>query len=102
MYLLFPLPPPQIRLVLAGSCRNAADTERVQNLRDLAKHLSLEDNVEFVVNAPYARLLQLYQTSSLALHAMWNEHFGISLSFLINIAFMNTKPIYYYKNAMIE
>ncbi|CAD0203654.1 unnamed protein product [Chrysodeixis includens] len=69
----------RIRLVLAGSCRNAADSERVQNLRDLAKHLSLEDNVEFVVNAPYTRLLQLYQTSSLALHAMWNEHFGISV-----------------------
>jgi alpha-1,2-mannosyltransferase len=73
----------QIKLVLVGGCRNAEDAERVQHLRDLAKHLALEDSVQFVVDAPYARLLHLYQTSTLALHAMWNEHFGISeLSFL--------------------
>ncbi|CAG4987381.1 unnamed protein product [Colias eurytheme] len=69
----------KIKLVLVGSCRNAEDEERVQNLRDLAKHLSIEDNVQFVVNASYAQLLQLYQTSTLAIHAMWNEHFGISV-----------------------
>ncbi|CAG5057867.1 unnamed protein product [Parnassius apollo] len=68
----------KIKLVLVGSCRNQEDEERVQNLKDLAKHLALEDNVQFVVNAPYARLLQLYQTSTMAIHAMWNEHFGIS------------------------
>ncbi|CAF4764021.1 unnamed protein product [Pieris macdunnoughi] len=69
----------KIKLVLVGSCRNDEDKERVQNLRDLAKHLSIEDNVQFVVNASYAQLLQLYQTSSMAIHAMWNEHFGISV-----------------------
>ncbi|XP_073954354.1 ALG11 alpha-1,2-mannosyltransferase isoform X2 [Choristoneura fumiferana] len=69
----------KIKLVLVGACRNAEDEERVQNLKDLAKHLSIEDSVQFVVNAPYARLLQLYQTSSMAIHTMWNEHFGIRL-----------------------
>ncbi|KAJ0172489.1 hypothetical protein K1T71_011628 [Dendrolimus kikuchii] len=69
----------KIKLVLVGSCRNAEDEERVQNLRDLAKHLSLERSVQFVVNAPFARLLHLYQTSTVAIHAMWNEHFGISV-----------------------
>lgn len=69
----------KIKLVLVGSCRNAEDEERVQHLKDLAKHLSLEESVQFVVNAPFARLLQLYQSSTLALHAMWNEHFGISV-----------------------
>ncbi|XP_059062375.1 GDP-Man:Man(3)GlcNAc(2)-PP-Dol alpha-1,2-mannosyltransferase [Achroia grisella] len=69
----------KIKLILVGSCRNAEDEERVQNLKDLSKHLSLEDNVQFVVNAPYGRLLQLYQTSTVGLHAMWNEHFGISV-----------------------
>ncbi|CAG9128629.1 unnamed protein product [Plutella xylostella] len=68
-----------IKLVLVGSVRNAEDSERVQNLKDLAKHLSLEDSVQFVVNAPHAALLQHYQTSTAALHAMWNEHFGISV-----------------------
>ncbi|XP_049878415.1 GDP-Man:Man(3)GlcNAc(2)-PP-Dol alpha-1,2-mannosyltransferase [Pectinophora gossypiella] len=88
----------KIKLVLVGSCRNAEDEERVQNLKDLAKHLSLEDNVEFVVNAPYARLLQLYQTSSIAIHAMWNEHFGISVvecmaAGLITIAHRSGGPL---------
>ncbi|XP_026316386.1 GDP-Man:Man(3)GlcNAc(2)-PP-Dol alpha-1,2-mannosyltransferase [Hyposmocoma kahamanoa] len=69
----------KIKLVLVGSCRNAEDEERVKNLKDLAKHLSLENSVEFVVNASYARLLQLYQTSTIGIHAMWNEHFGISV-----------------------
>ncbi|XP_052749644.1 GDP-Man:Man(3)GlcNAc(2)-PP-Dol alpha-1,2-mannosyltransferase [Galleria mellonella] len=69
----------RIKLILVGSCRNAEDEERVRNLKDLAKHLSLEDSVQFVVNAPYAQLLRLYQTSTMGLHAMWNEHFGISV-----------------------
>ncbi|XP_013171616.1 PREDICTED: GDP-Man:Man(3)GlcNAc(2)-PP-Dol alpha-1,2-mannosyltransferase [Papilio xuthus] len=69
----------KIKLVLVGSCRNREDEELVQNLKDLARHLSLEESVQFVVNAPYARLLQLYQTSTAAIHAMWNEHFGIGI-----------------------
>ncbi|KPJ21279.1 GDP-Man:Man(3)GlcNAc(2)-PP-Dol alpha-1,2-mannosyltransferase [Papilio machaon] len=73
----------QIKLVLVGSCRNREDEELVQNLKDLARHLSLEESVQFVVNAPYARLLQLYQTSTAAIHAMWNEHFGISLYYFV-------------------
>ncbi|VVC90152.1 unnamed protein product [Leptidea sinapis] len=69
----------KIKLVLVGSCRNPEDEERVKNLRDLAKHLSIEDNVQFVVNASYANILDLYQNCTLAIHAMWNEHFGISV-----------------------
>lgn len=88
----------KIKLVLVGSCRNQCDEERVTNLRDLAKHLAIEENVQFVVNAPYARLLQLYQTSSLAIHAMWNEHFGISVvecmaAGLITIAHRSGGPL---------
>ncbi|CAB3237604.1 unnamed protein product [Arctia plantaginis] len=88
----------KIKLVLVGSCRNSVDEERVQNLKDLAKHLALEDSVQFVVNAPYARLLQLYQTCSLAIHAMWNEHFGISVvecmaAGLITIAHRSGGPL---------
>ncbi|XP_039748123.1 GDP-Man:Man(3)GlcNAc(2)-PP-Dol alpha-1,2-mannosyltransferase isoform X2 [Pararge aegeria] len=74
----------KIRLVLVGSCRNAADEQRVRHLRDLAKHLSVEDNVQFCVNASYSQLLQLYQSSSLALHAMWNEHFGIRHQWIVS------------------
>lgn len=69
----------KIRLVFVGSCRNAEDEERVRNLQDLAKHLSLENSVEFHVNVSYSKLLEYYQNSTLAIHAMWNEHFGISV-----------------------
>ncbi|XP_063537760.1 GDP-Man:Man(3)GlcNAc(2)-PP-Dol alpha-1,2-mannosyltransferase [Cydia strobilella] len=88
----------KVKLVFAGACRNAEDEERVQNLKDLAKHLSLESSVQFVVNAPYAQLLQLYQTCSIGLHAMWNEHFGISVvelmaAGLITIAHRSGGPL---------
>ncbi|KAG6448510.1 hypothetical protein O3G_MSEX005520 [Manduca sexta] len=88
----------KIQLVLVGGCRGEADEQRVQHLRDLAKHLSLERSVHFHVNAPYATLLQLYQTSSIALHAMWNEHFGISVvecmaAGLITIAHRSGGPL---------
>ncbi|XP_013199321.1 GDP-Man:Man(3)GlcNAc(2)-PP-Dol alpha-1,2-mannosyltransferase [Amyelois transitella] len=88
----------KIKLVLVGSCRNAEDEERVQNLKDLSKHLSVERSVQFEVNAPFARLLQLYQTSSIALHAMWNEHFGIGVvecmaAGLITIAHRSGGPL---------
>ncbi|CAH2088385.1 unnamed protein product [Euphydryas editha] len=88
----------KIKLVLVGSCRNAADEERVRHLRDLAKHLALDGSVHFLVNAPYAQLLQLYQTSALALHAMWNEHFGIGVvecmaAGLITIAHRSGGPL---------
>ncbi|CAH0718881.1 unnamed protein product, partial [Brenthis ino] len=88
----------KIKLVLVGSCRHPADAERVQQLRDLAKHLALEASVSFTVNAPFAALLQLYQTSSMAIHAMWNEHFGISVvecmaAGLITIAHRSGGPL---------
>jgi alpha-1,2-mannosyltransferase len=69
----------QMRLVFVGSCRNQEDEDRVQNLRDFATHLALEDHVEFKVNASYQELIQCYQKSTIGIHAMWNEHFGISV-----------------------
>uniref|UniRef100_A0A1L8E440 GDP-Man:Man(3)GlcNAc(2)-PP-Dol alpha-1,2-mannosyltransferase n=2 Tax=Nyssomyia neivai TaxID=330878 RepID=A0A1L8E440_9DIPT len=69
----------RLRLVIVGSCRHAEDTERMKNMRDLSKHLSLENNVEFRVNVTYQELLQCYQMARIGLHTMWNEHFGISI-----------------------
>lgn len=69
----------QLRLVFVGSCRNQEDEDRVQNLKDFAKHLALDEQVEFKVNASYQELLQCYQKSLIGIHAMWNEHFGISV-----------------------
>lgn len=69
----------RLRLVFVGSCRNQEDLDRVQHLKDFAKHLALDDYVEFKVNASYQELVQCYQKSLIGIHAMWNEHFGISV-----------------------
>jgi len=41
--------------------------------------LTKNTNVEFIINAPYAKLIELMQTVSVGIHSMWNEHFGISI-----------------------
>lgn len=69
----------QLLLVIAGSCRNDGDRELLQNMKDLSRHLSLENNVEFKVNITHQELMQTYQHASIGLHTMWNEHFGIGV-----------------------
>lgn len=69
----------KLRLVVVGSCRNDEDLERMQNMKDLSKHLSLENNVEFKVNVSYQELIQTYQSAVIGIHTMWNEHFGIGV-----------------------
>lgn len=69
----------KIKLIIAGSCRNDNDYERLKNMQDLAKHLSLENNVDFKVNVPYQELLELYTKANIGIHTMWNEHFGIGI-----------------------
>ena len=64
-------------LVFIGSCRNREDEERVRDMQDLCKHLSLENNVQFRINIPYDELKKELQEGTIGLHAMWNEHFGI-------------------------
>ncbi|XP_050305996.1 GDP-Man:Man(3)GlcNAc(2)-PP-Dol alpha-1,2-mannosyltransferase [Anthonomus grandis grandis] len=68
-----------VTLVLCGSCRNQEDSNRVKDLQDLAKHLSLENNVEFKVNIPYAGLLEEFSKAYVGIHTMLDEHFGISV-----------------------
>lgn len=48
-------------------------------MQDLSKHLALEDSVEFKLNIPYSELILELQKGMIGLHAMWNEHFGISI-----------------------
>lgn len=69
----------QLKLLIVGSCRNADDYERLKNMQDLSKHLSLENSVEFRVNISYQELIQCYQMASIGIHTMWNEHFGIGI-----------------------
>lgn len=69
----------KIRLVLVGSCRNDDDKKRVNYMKDLAKELQVDENVEFKLNVSYNELIDEFQLGTVGLHAMWNEHFGISV-----------------------
>ncbi|KAE9013147.1 GDP-Man:Man(3)GlcNAc(2)-PP-Dol alpha-1,2-mannosyltransferase [Phytophthora fragariae] len=66
------------RLVLLGSCRNADDEARVETLKQQAEQLGVAERVDFVVNASFAELKRYLARSSIGVHTMYNEHFGIS------------------------
>ncbi|KAJ7350568.1 mannosyltransferase [Mycena albidolilacea] len=68
-----------IRLVMIGGCRNAEDEARVEVLRKLARELSVEAHVEFVLNAPYPDMLAWLGRASVGLNTMLDEHFGINV-----------------------
>ncbi|XP_015916483.3 GDP-Man:Man(3)GlcNAc(2)-PP-Dol alpha-1,2-mannosyltransferase isoform X1 [Parasteatoda tepidariorum] len=69
--------PPQ--LVLIGSCRHDEDYERVKRLKDMCNDLGISANVEFKINVTFQDLLNEMTKSSVALHTMTNEHFGIGV-----------------------
>ncbi|KAI9438301.1 mannosyltransferase [Lactarius indigo] len=68
-----------VRLLLAGGVRNEGDSARVDDLKALADSLHVSDHVEFVVNAPYPRILELLGNASVGLNTMVDEHFGINV-----------------------
>lgn len=95
------------KLILAGSVRNQADENRVKQLRHLAKTLQIQasccifdldfyslewqDNVQFVINAPYSELLEYFGSASIGLSTMVDEHFGISVVELMVSVFLLLK-----------
>lgn len=68
-----------VRLVLIGSCRHEEDQHRVQDLKREAERLGISNQVDFLLNISYAELQKELGRSLVALHTMWNEHFGISV-----------------------
>lgn len=66
-------------LVLAGSCRNEEDEERVEHLRELSRHYQISKNVDFQLNVSFQKLVELLSQAAIGLHTMWNEHFGIGI-----------------------
>ena len=69
----------KVRLVIVGGCRNQEDWKLVQDLKDLTKYLSVEDNVEFKVNLPFPDLLNEFSKALIGMHTMHQEHFGIGI-----------------------
>jgi alpha-1,2-mannosyltransferase len=68
---------PKPTLLFVGSCRNQADEQRLQNLKDLAIKLKVEDYVEFHKNLLYRDLVRLLGGAVAGIHSMIDEHFGI-------------------------
>ncbi|CAL8078243.1 unnamed protein product [Orchesella dallaii] len=67
----------RIRLVIVGSCRDQEDAARVQDMEDLCKHLSVEENVQFRVNISYDDLKHELSDALIGMHTTWNEQFGV-------------------------
>ena len=65
------------KLVLVGSCRNEEDSQRVESLKELARELGVEDQVEFRLNVSFSELKNTMKDATVGIHTMWNEHFGI-------------------------
>jgi alpha-1,2-mannosyltransferase len=68
-----------VKLMLLGSVRNAGDEAIVNSLRQKAKDLNIMDNVVFLTNATYEKVITMLSISACGIHTMWNEHFGISI-----------------------
>ncbi len=68
-----------VLLVIVGSCRNREDQARVDDLKQYAKQLGVADRVKFRANVSFQELQDELCQASVALHTMWNEHFGISV-----------------------
>ncbi|XP_075513382.1 LOW QUALITY PROTEIN: GDP-Man:Man(3)GlcNAc(2)-PP-Dol alpha-1,2-mannosyltransferase-like [Primulina tabacum] len=69
------LPSPKLQFV--GSCRNEADERRLQHLKDRARELKVESDVEFHKNVTYSELVRLLGGAFAGIHSMIDEHFGI-------------------------
>ena len=69
-------------LVLIGSCRTElsfGDVARLDALRALAAELGVVERVHFEVNVSFDRLCATCARSTIGLHSMRDEHFGISV-----------------------
>ncbi|WVF69838.1 hypothetical protein IAT40_004618 [Kwoniella sp. CBS 6097] len=71
--------PKRITLAMMGGSRNDQDEKRLTGLKTLASKLGVQNNVEFVVNAPYPEVVRRLGQASMGLNTMMDEHFGINV-----------------------
>ncbi|TYJ53573.1 hypothetical protein B9479_005777 [Cryptococcus floricola] len=69
----------RVTLALMGGVRDAGDQARLDGLKTLAKKLEIDENVEFVVSAPYPEIVKRLGQASLGINTMMDEHFGINV-----------------------
>ncbi|KAI9095198.1 hypothetical protein DFS34DRAFT_651528 [Phlyctochytrium arcticum] len=69
----------KVKMVMVGGVRHAEDQRRVQTLKALIQELGLKDSITILENAAYETLQLLLRQSSIGLHSMQDEHFGIGI-----------------------
>jgi alpha-1,2-mannosyltransferase len=89
--------PRDAHFVLVGSVRDKDDQRIVDELKQLARNLGIQDSVEFRVNLPRHELYSLFKECKVGIHTMRNEHFGIAVvelmaSGMITIAHNSAGP----------
>lgn len=70
---------PNVQFVFVGGCRGVEDENRVKELKEYAEQLNISKSVQFKLNLPFNDLLNCLQASSIGLHTMTDEHFGIGI-----------------------
>jgi alpha-1,2-mannosyltransferase len=68
-----------VKLVLIGSIRDDRDRQKVDELKLNAKTLAIGEQVEFICDAPWDKVVSWLGKSWIGTNAMWNEHFGIGV-----------------------
>jgi alpha-1,2-mannosyltransferase len=77
--------PKSVKLVFIGGVRNNQDALRVADIRKLITECGLENSIHIVENASYPELLRYLESCLIGLHAMKDEHFGISIiEYMVN------------------
>ncbi|KAJ2852310.1 asparagine-linked glycosylation protein [Coemansia brasiliensis] len=66
-------------LVMIGGARNIEDEARAESLRQLASSLGVNNQVYVIVNAPWSQVQLWLKHSSVGIHTMRDEHFGINI-----------------------
>ena len=69
------------KFYLIGSCRNESDQNIIDDCKKLCVELGVSDDVHFVVNAEFKKLLEFLSKSKIGLHSMWNEVIFFLFSF---------------------
>ena len=91
--------PKDSKFWLLGTVRDEDDQRIVDNLKDLAKQLEIENSVEFKIGKSRTEIVEIFSQAKVAIHTMRNEHFGIAVvelmaSGIVTIAHKSAGPLY--------
>lgn len=64
---------------MIGATRGKDDEAIVEQLKELAIELNVQESVKFYINKPREEIMSLFSRSKVAVHTMKEEHFGISI-----------------------